>query len=256
MTSTASSSRTGERGIALIMVVLVTTFLSALGLGADARGVHGSTGHRQHGGLGGDAVCRGFGDRSRRARPGADRRLGWGAHRRSAQHLYRRRRRRRPRPSRRWRRRSHGRDQHVELRQVHELHYSADERELHGSGRGASTTLAGGCLPTGRCSQFTELARPAACYLAVWVADDGREQDGDPLADAAGRATAGARNCKGACRSVRRWRAPGERLKLSCQGFAPAARSRLPAGHSCAIVAGTASGHSLTCRVASRTIDR
>jgi hypothetical protein len=33
--------------------------------------------------------------------------------------------------------------------------------------------------------QFTEFAQPAACYLAVWVADDGREEDGDPLADAA-----------------------------------------------------------------------
>ncbi len=30
-----------------------------------------------------------------------------------------------------------------------------------------------------------EIARPAACYLVVWVADDSREQDGDPLADAA-----------------------------------------------------------------------
>lgn len=37
----------------------------------------------------------------------------------------------------------------------------------------------------GPMSQFAELARPPGCYLAVWVADDGREQDGDPLADAA-----------------------------------------------------------------------
>jgi hypothetical protein len=37
----------------------------------------------------------------------------------------------------------------------------------------------------GPMSQFTELARPPGCYLAVWVADDGREQDGDPMADAA-----------------------------------------------------------------------
>ena len=35
----------------------------------------------------------------------------------------------------------------------------------------------------GPMEQFTQLARPAACYLAVWVADDGREEDGDPLAD-------------------------------------------------------------------------
>lgn len=33
--------------------------------------------------------------------------------------------------------------------------------------------------------QVPQIARPAACYLAVWVADDGREQDGDPLTDAA-----------------------------------------------------------------------
>lgn len=35
---------------------------------------------------------------------------------------------------------------------------------------------------------FDELAgfeRPTPCYLAVWVADDGREQDGDPLSDGA-----------------------------------------------------------------------
>lgn len=37
----------------------------------------------------------------------------------------------------------------------------------------------------GSMQQITELARPAACYLVVWVADDAREQDGDPLADAA-----------------------------------------------------------------------
>lgn len=36
----------------------------------------------------------------------------------------------------------------------------------------------------GPLAQVTELARPASCYLAVWVADDGREEDGDPLADA------------------------------------------------------------------------
>jgi hypothetical protein len=36
----------------------------------------------------------------------------------------------------------------------------------------------------GPMNRFTQLERPAACYLAVWVADDGREQDGDPLSDA------------------------------------------------------------------------
>lgn len=38
----------------------------------------------------------------------------------------------------------------------------------------------------GPMSQFTELARPPECYLAVWIADDGREEDGEPLADAGG----------------------------------------------------------------------
>jgi hypothetical protein len=31
--------------------------------------------------------------------------------------------------------------------------------------------------------QFAQWARPAPCYLAVWLADDGREQDGDPSSD-------------------------------------------------------------------------
>lgn len=35
-------------------------------------------------------------------------------------------------------------------------------------------------------------ARPAPCYVAVWVADDRREQDGDPAADATGEAAPGA----------------------------------------------------------------
>ena len=30
---------------------------------------------------------------------------------------------------------------------------------------------------------LTEIARPTPCYLAVWVADDSRELDGDPLRD-------------------------------------------------------------------------
>lgn len=37
----------------------------------------------------------------------------------------------------------------------------------------------------GRMDQLASFTRPAPCYLAVWVADDGREQDGDPAADAA-----------------------------------------------------------------------
>ena len=32
--------------------------------------------------------------------------------------------------------------------------------------------------------QLPQIARPAACYLAVWVADDVRERDGNPLVDA------------------------------------------------------------------------
>jgi len=37
----------------------------------------------------------------------------------------------------------------------------------------------------GPLQQLAPFASPAACYVAVWVADDGREQDGDPLADEA-----------------------------------------------------------------------
>lgn len=37
----------------------------------------------------------------------------------------------------------------------------------------------------GPMQQLTALVRPEPCYLAVWVGDDGREQDGDPLADEA-----------------------------------------------------------------------
>lgn len=33
---------------------------------------------------------------------------------------------------------------------------------------------------------LTSLVRPAPCYLAVWIADDNREQDGDPSTDAPG----------------------------------------------------------------------
>jgi hypothetical protein len=37
----------------------------------------------------------------------------------------------------------------------------------------------------GPMQQVAQLARPAPCYLAVWIGDDGREQDGDSLADEA-----------------------------------------------------------------------
>ena len=36
----------------------------------------------------------------------------------------------------------------------------------------------------GPMDRLTQLARPAPCYLVVWIADDSREQDGDPLSDA------------------------------------------------------------------------
>ena len=37
----------------------------------------------------------------------------------------------------------------------------------------------------GPMEQLTEIVRPAACYLVVWIADDSREQDGNPEADEA-----------------------------------------------------------------------
>jgi hypothetical protein len=40
-------------------------------------------------------------------------------------------------------------------------------------------------------SGIAQLARPAPCYLAVWVADDAREEDGDPLTDGEGDGTPG-----------------------------------------------------------------
>lgn len=36
----------------------------------------------------------------------------------------------------------------------------------------------------GPMAQLAPLSRPAPCYVAVWLADDGREEDGDPLVDA------------------------------------------------------------------------
>jgi len=36
----------------------------------------------------------------------------------------------------------------------------------------------------GLMGNLSQLIRPAPCYLVVWVADDGREQDGDPMVDA------------------------------------------------------------------------
>lgn len=39
--------------------------------------------------------------------------------------------------------------------------------------------------------QLTALVRPAECYLAVWIADDSRETDDDPLADGEGEETPG-----------------------------------------------------------------
>jgi hypothetical protein len=37
----------------------------------------------------------------------------------------------------------------------------------------------------GPMQQFAPLLRPPPCYLAVWIADDSRERDGDPQSDAA-----------------------------------------------------------------------
>jgi hypothetical protein len=36
----------------------------------------------------------------------------------------------------------------------------------------------------GPMTKLSQLIRPAPCYLVVWIADDGREADGDPLTDA------------------------------------------------------------------------
>ena len=71
------------------------------------------------------------------------------------------------------------RDQHVELRQVHNLHQCADEREFTGAAVGRQqSSLAAVCLrPDAAVCRKLRGRRP--CYLAVWVADDGREQDGD-----------------------------------------------------------------------------
>lgn len=41
-------------------------------------------------------------------------------------------------------------------------------------------------------SSLAPLERPAACYVAVWVADDGREDDADPRRDAAAAGAPGA----------------------------------------------------------------
>ena len=35
----------------------------------------------------------------------------------------------------------------------------------------------------GPMQQLADLSRPVPCYLAVWIADDGREDDDDPLSD-------------------------------------------------------------------------
>ncbi len=36
----------------------------------------------------------------------------------------------------------------------------------------------------GSLERFAQLSRPVPCYIVVWIADDGREDDGDPLSDA------------------------------------------------------------------------
>jgi hypothetical protein len=43
----------------------------------------------------------------------------------------------------------------------------------------------------GPMERFPQIARPAPCYLAVWIGDDVHEQDGNPLADALASDAAG-----------------------------------------------------------------
>lgn len=43
----------------------------------------------------------------------------------------------------------------------------------------------------GPMDQLADLMRPAACYLIVWIADDARESDGDPAVDTADSALPG-----------------------------------------------------------------
>lgn len=43
----------------------------------------------------------------------------------------------------------------------------------------------------GPMDQLADLMRPAACYLIVWIADDAREADGNPAVDASGSAEPG-----------------------------------------------------------------
>jgi len=43
----------------------------------------------------------------------------------------------------------------------------------------------------GPLAQFADLSRPAPCYLVVWIADDGREADGNPAVDAPDEAQPG-----------------------------------------------------------------
>jgi hypothetical protein len=43
----------------------------------------------------------------------------------------------------------------------------------------------------GPMARFTQIERPAPCYLLVWIADDGRELDGKPLEDEPGADGAG-----------------------------------------------------------------
>ena len=102
--------------------------------------------------------------------------------------------------TRRRRREPDGRNQPAELRQAHAPARRRKWTPTRASGPGAPTTRDGGCTPMDRSRTSIDVTRPVACYLAVWVADDGREEDDDPLADAAvdepGRGSR-ARPCRG-----------------------------------------------------------
>ena len=132
----------------LIMVMLVTTFLSALGLGLMLAVFMDRLATGNMAGSVAMLYAADAGDRARGARSGASRRLE--------------RRARRARSaaasptgcaggvrghSRRRRRRSHGRHQPVELRQGHQLHQCADEREFDGAAVGREqSALAAVCV--------------------------------------------------------------------------------------------------------------
>ncbi|MBM3807524.1 MAG: hypothetical protein FJW22_04940 [Acidimicrobiia bacterium] len=175
---------TGERGIALIMVVLVTTFLSALGMGVvlsvfmDRLAAGNLTGtvamlHAAEAGIelaaadlaraeDWDAILQGaqrgtFTD----GVPGGVRVIpgGGAVDLTSATNLL-----------------NCGKATTCTTAQM-----NANSKERPWGANNARWQL----FAFGPMNQLTALSRPAPCYLAVWIADDGRESDGNPLADEA-----------------------------------------------------------------------